>query len=287
MTRSSRDEHVFVKGLGQNPCVPAITIDDPSDPRVADYVGLKDAELREAVEGRLGIFIAEGTNVLRRLLTSAYPVRSVLVTPEQHRRLASELAAIGAPVFVAGRDVIAAVAGFDLHRGVVAAAERRPDPGLAAVLRGARTVVVLEALNDQENLGAIIRSARALGADGLVLDPRCADPFYRRVVRVSMGEVLFLPTTRVDDWAGGLAALRDAGFALCALTPASDAVSIFEWQPPARTALLVGAEGPGLSAAAQAAADVRLRIPIRADVDSLNVGHALAVALAFSACGRV
>ena len=272
---------MFVKGIGKNPRVQAIEIDDPGDPRVADYVGLRDADLREGVEASLGIFIAEGTNVIRRLFASSYRVRSVLVTPQKHVRLAAELDPLDAPVYIASRDVMAAVAGFDIHRGVVAAADRRADPGLDALLRDARTVVVLEGLNDQENLGAIVRSARGLGADALVLDPRCADPFYRRVIRVSMGEVLFLPITRVDSWPAGLEAIRAAGFTIAAMTPGDEAVSLFEWQPPTRVALLLGAEGAGLSSSALGRADVRLRIPIRVDVDSLNVGHAAAVALAF------
>ena len=168
----------------------------------------------------------------------------------------------------------------------MAAADRRADPGIEAVLRDARTVVVLEGLNDQENLGAIIRSARGLGADALVLDPRCAEPYYRRVIRVSMGEVLFLPITRVDGWPAGLEAVRAAGFTVAAMTPDDGAVSLFEWRPPARVALLLGSEGPGLSPAALERADVQLRIPIRADVDSLNVGHAAAVALAFVSARR-
>ncbi|MGD9704156.1 MAG: TrmH family RNA methyltransferase [Acidimicrobiia bacterium] len=264
----------------------AIEIDDPSDERIADYVGLRDADLREEVEDRRGIFIAEGTNVIRRLFASPYRVRSVLVTPRKYERLSAELDPLDAPVYVASREVMAAVAGFDIHRGVVAAAERRADPGVVEVLRGARTVVVLEGLNDQENLGAIIRSARALDADALVLDPRCADPFYRRVIRVSMGELLFLPVTRLPSWPAGLDAIHSAGFAVAALTPGDDAVSLFDWRAPERVALLLGAEGPGLSAAALARADVRIRIPIRDDVDSLNVGHAAAVALAFVSSGR-
>ena len=277
---------MFVKGIGKNPRVRAIEIDDPRDPRVADYVGLRDADLREGIEASLGIFIAEGTNVIRRLFASSYRVRSVLVTPQKYVRLAAELEPLGAPVYIASRDVMAAVAGFDIHRGVVAAADRRADPGIDAVLRDARTVVVLEGLNDQENLGALIRSARGLGADALVLDPRCADPFYRRVIRVSMGEVLFLPVTRVDGWPAGLEAVRTAGFPVAAMTPGDGAESLFEWQPPERVALLFGSEGPGLSPAALTHADVRLRIPIRVDVDSLNVGHAAAVALAFVSSRR-
>jgi len=271
---------------GKNLGVQPRTIESPADPRIADYVGLRDADLRARTELEQGIFIAEGTNVVRRLLSSGLRVRSVLVTPRRHAQLAAELDRIDAPVYVAARPILEAVAGFDLHRGVVAAAERPVAPSLAATLSTARTVVVLEALNDRENLGAIARSTRALGGDALLLDPQCADPFYRRVVRVSMGEVLFLPIVRLAPWPGALEAVRAAGFTVAALTPAAEAVSLYEWSPPERVALLVGAEGPGLSSSAQSSADVRLRIPIRADVDSLNVGHALAIALAFVSAGR-
>ena len=262
-----------------------IEITEADDPRIADYVGLRDADLRADLEGRERIFIVEGVNALHRLLATPLHTRSVLVTPKQHARLTGVLDGLAAPVYVAARDVLAGIAGFDLHRGVVASADRPDDPGLDDILVGAATVVALESLNDQENLGAIARSARALGADALVLDPTCADPYYRRVVRVSMGEVLHLPVTRVDDWATGLQRMTAAGFCLAALTPAGE-TSLFDWRPPERVALLLGAEGPGLSAAALAAADVRVRIPIRADVDSLNVGHAAAVALAVVSAAR-
>ena len=263
----------------------AIEISEPDDPRIADYVGLRDADLRADLEGRERIFIVEGTNALRRLLAAPLRTRSVLVTPKQHARLSALLDGLGAPVYVASREVLTGVAGFDLHRGVVACADRPDDPGLDAILGPSATVVALEALNDQENLGAIARSGRALGADALVLDPTCADPYYRRVVRVSMGEVLHLPVTRVGDWTDGLRRMAGAGFCLAALTPAGD-TSLFDWRPPDRVAVLLGAEGPGLSPEALAAADVRLRIPIRADVDSLNVGHAAAVALAYVSAAR-
>lgn len=266
--------------------VQAETIDDPSDPRIADYVGLRDPDLRARVESEAGIFIAEGTNVLRRLLASPHHTRSVLVTPTQHARLREELDGITAPVFVAERRVLEAVTGFDLHRGVVASADRPPPAALHRTLAGSTTVLVLEGLNDQENLGAIARTARALGVDALLLDPRCADPFYRRVIRVSMGEILFLPVVRLEPWPGQIEAIRAAGFTIAALTPAPRATSLYEWGPPAKVALLLGAEGPGLSPAALAAADVLVRIPMHVDVDSLNVGHAAAVALGFVSAAR-
>lgn len=261
-----------------------IPIDDPTDPRVADYVGMRDPELRRATEARDGIFLAEGLNVLRRLVTSRYPIRSVLLSRSQYERLAAELSAAlpaATPVYVAGPDVLAAIAGFDLHRGVVASAERGPGIDLDELLARGGPLVGLEALTDHENLGAIARSARALGAKGLLLDDRCADPLYRRAVRVSMGEMLHLPWCRVGSMVAAIDDVRRAGWTVGALTPAAGSVSAHDWSPdPTRTLLLFGSEGPGLTAATIAAADVAVRIPIDASVDSLNVGHAVAVCLA-------
>jgi len=177
--------------------------------------------------------------------------------------------------------VLAAVTGFDVHRGVLALAGRLAPTTPGDLVAGARTIVVLEGLNDQENLGAIARSARALGIDGLLLDPTCGDPLYRRCVRVSMGEVLHLPFARIDDWPSGLwPVLEAAGFECIALTPAGDAESISTVQRAAgdRVAIVLGAEGPGLSSALLAGAVRRVRIPITSDVDSINVGHAAAIA---------
>ena len=182
--------------------------------------------------------------------------------------------------------MLAATVGFDLHRGAVAAADRRPLPTLDDVVAGARTLAVLEGLNDPENLGAVARSARAFGIGGLVLDPRCLDPYYRRTVRVSMGEVLFLPIARAAAWPADLAVLHRAGFETWALTPDPTAEPLWSLDVPARVAVMLGAEGPGLSAAARAAATRRVRIPIAAGVDSLNVGHAAAVAFAHLARSR-
>ena len=184
------------------------------------------------------------------------------------------------PSTCASREILAATVGFNLHRGAVAAADRRPLPGLGDVLAGARLVVVLEGLNDAENLGAIARSARALGVDAALLDPTCIDPYYRRIVRVSMGEVLLLPVARAQRWPDDLDAIRRAGFGLWALTPDRAAADLWSLDVPDRVALLLGSEGPGLSDAALAAADRQVRIPIDAAVDSLNVGHAAAIAFA-------
>jgi tRNA G18 (ribose-2'-O)-methylase SpoU len=260
------------------------TIADAGDPRLAPYSGLTDAEHRRRLEGRTGTFVVEGVTAIRRAATSPYPIRSVLVTPAKAAALAATLDPLDVEVFVATAETMTAAAGFDIHRGAVAVAARRPLPTVAAVAAGTRTVVVLEGINDHENLGAIARSAAALGGDALVLDPTCADPLYRRCVRVSMGEILHLPFARAERWPGAIDDLRAAGFSVVALTPAPDADDIdavaarcaHEGAP---LALLLGAEGPGLSQAAVAAADHRARIPLRPGPDSLNVGHAAAIAL--------
>lgn len=263
-----------------------IAITSGEDPRLADYVGLRDPQHRRMLEGN-EFFIAEGINVIERLLQSPYELRSVLVTRQRYERMEPQLSHVACPVFVASRDVLAQVAGFDLHRGAVASAHRGTAPALESVLRDSQTIAVLEGLNDPENLGAIARSARALGVDALLLDPTCADPFYRRTVRVSMGEILFLPVVRSQDWSTDLQRLAEADFRMLALTPEATAISIHEIARTAhdRIALLLGAEGPGLSPRTLARSE-RVRIPLRTDADSLNVGHAAAIAFALLATPR-
>lgn len=261
-----------------------IPVDDPSDPRLADYVALADPIERRRLE-RDDVFIAEGVTAIERLLDSGHVVRSVLVTPQVQARLADRLAAVPAPVYVAPRAVLVATVGFDFHRGAVAAAARRPLPSVDEVLAGGHRIAVLEGLNDPENVGAIARSARALGIDGLLLDPTCIDPYYRRTIRVSMGEVLHLRVARAPAWPADLARLRAHHYETWALTPAPDAVDLFDVAIPERVAVLLGAEGDGLSVAALAAADRRVRIPMVPGADSLNVGHAAAVAFARIASG--
>jgi len=252
-----------------------VVITDPADSRVDAYRALR---ARESAE----VMWAEGPTVVERLLATSLGVRSLLLTPAAHARLLDRcgalLAAKGADIWVAEQAVVNAIVDFDLHRGAIAVAERPTFGTLDTVISGARRLVVLEGVNDHENIGAIARTARALGADGMLLDPTCTDPFYRRSVRVSMGEVLHLPIARAPMDAIA-AALDAAGVAVWALTPRADAADITSLAPPARLALLLGAEGPGLSAEALARHSP-VRIPIRDEVDSLNVGHAVAAALA-------
>lgn len=254
-------------------------VEDHDDPRIADYVALADPAARRRRE-RDELFIAEGLVAVARLLESGHTVRSILVSVNKLDRLTELLAGRDVRVFVAESDVVEATVGFNLHRGVVASAARRPLPTLDEVLARARRVVVLEGLNDPENLGLVARTARAFDVDALVLDPTCIDPYYRRVVRVSMGEVLLVDVARSTTWPAALDDITAAGFESWAMTPAADATDIWTLDVPERLAVVLGAEGPGLTAAAIDHAQRRVRIPISREVDSLNVGHAAAVALA-------
>jgi len=265
-----------------------IAVDDAGDGRLDDYRSLNDQAFRRRYEGD-ELFIVEGFVAIDRLFESGHVVRSVLLAPSRVERFAHQaaaLAAAGVPVYVAERGVIAGVVGFDLHRGVIACAERRTLRGLDELLERPRRIAVLEGLNDNENLGAIARAAKAFGIGGLLIDPTCTDPYSRRTVRVSMGEVLTLPVARAapDAWPEVLAEVRAAGFEVWAMTPDASAEDLWTTEVPDRVAVLLGAEGPGLTRSALGAADRQIRIPISADVDSLNVGQAAAVA--FAALGR-
>jgi tRNA G18 (ribose-2'-O)-methylase SpoU len=257
-------------------------VERSDDPRLADYVALNDQRWRRAIEGD-ELFIAEGLVAIERLVESGHTVRSVLLAPSRVERFAPlmpALAAAGTSVYVAPREVIAEVVGFDLHRGAVAAAARRPLPSVDDVIGRATRVALLEGLNDPENLGAIARSAGAFGIEGLVIDATCTDPYSRRTVRVSMGAVLSLPVARADDWPATLARLGVGGYESWAMTPEPSADDLWSLAVPQRVAVLLGAEGPGLRPSTLAAATRRVRIPIAPPVDSLNVGHAAAVVFA-------
>ena len=261
-----------------------VVITDPDDPRVADFRNLKAGDRPEGAPRWSGPVIVEGVPAVERLLASPYRVRAVFGVP-------GRVAALDIPddvaVYEADKWVVSEVIGFRLTRGVLASADRRAPADLDVLLAGPdpsapRRLAVLEALNDAENLGSIARSALALGIDGLLLDPRCADPFYRRSVRVSMGHILSLPFAVLSDWPRDLDRLHAAGYTTVALTPAADAVDLASIDPAAnpRTAVLLGAEGPGLTPEAQAAVRVRAKIPMREGVDSLGVAAAAAIAVA-------
>jgi len=261
-----------------------IPVDDPADPRVSDYVGLKDGQRRRRRRPRRGgdggFFIAESAVVVRRLLRSPYQLRSLLVSDNGLVGLGADLDLTDAPVYLATPAVVAEICGFAFHRGVMAAADRRPLPDLATLVAGVELIVVTESVNDNENLGALFRNAAAFGAGAVVLDPTSADPLYRRSIRVSAGHVLAVPFTRVADWPASIGELQRLGFEVLALTPereGSRPLDSVRRRP--RQALMVGAEGSGLSEQALAAADRRVRIPLMAGVDSLNVATAVAIAL--------
>ena len=272
----------------------AAPITFPDDPRLADYRHLKDRQLN-AESAR---FVAESERVVRRLLGSGLRVCSVLVTPTRLAAMADVLSGEQPfPVYVGGQEVIDAIAGFHVHRGCLAIGERPTssmpghpltsarmdaglDPKMTAIPTDARLLVAVEDLVDADNLGAIVRNAAAFGADALLLSPRAADPFYRKAIRVSLGSVFLLPIIRLTDWPGDLIALRRArGLSIVGAVVAPDAIPLHQLVPPARTLLLLGAEGPGLSPAAVAACDHRVTIPMAPAADSLNVATAGAVFL--------
>lgn len=257
-----------------------ITVEDPDDPRLADFTGLTDVELRRRREPAEGLFIAEGEKVIRRALQAGYPMRSMLLSAKWAEIMRDVIEGADAPVHLVTPELAEQVTGYHVHRGALASMGRRPLPGPQTLLADARRVVIMEAVNDHTNIGAIFRSAAALGMDGVLLSPSCADPLYRRSVKVSMGAVFSVPYARLDSWPHDLESVRQAGFTLLALTPDEEARPLDDVAPHrlSRAALLLGAEGDGLSARALRAADERVRIPMAHGVDSLNVGAAAAVA---------
>lgn len=257
---------------------PVVTVTALDDPRLADYRDLRDVTLRKSLEAEHGLFVAEGEKVIRRALRAGYRPRSALMAPRWVDSLSDVLVDVDAPVYVADESVVEAVSGFHVHRGALASFERTALPSVPDVLDGARRVLVLEDVNDHTNVGAIFRNAAAFGIDAVLLSPRCADPLYRRSIKVAMGAVFAVAWTRVADWAGFPSELRSHAFQVLALTPANDAVDIAAVDFGERVALLVGSEGHGLSDRWLAGADVRVRIPITAQVDSVNVAAATAVA---------
>lgn len=246
---------------------------DPADPRVADFAGLRD-HWREA---RDDYFVAEGPLVVGELLRSSYRVRSVLVSERALPRL--DLAAVPVPVCVASAEVVDAICGFDFHRGVLASADRTALPDARHVAASTDFLLVVEAVNDHENTGALFRNAAAFGVGGVVLDRTTCDPLYRRSIRVSMGHVLHVPFARAEPWLPFLRELQEDGYDVAALSPAPDAADLRDAPRAERQAVLVGAEGTGLRPATVAAASRRVRIAMAPGVDSLNVATAAAVAL--------
>jgi tRNA G18 (ribose-2'-O)-methylase SpoU len=258
-----------------------VPVDDPADPRLVPFTHLTDEKLRrrrEAPGGDLaGLFMCEGAAVTRRALETGHRAHSVLVVEDLVRYLPAELPD-DVPIYVGPSAVVESVTGYAFHRGFVAAFHRPPLPHHDTVIAPARRLLVCENVTNPTNLGVIVRSCAALGIDGMLLDPTSCDPLYRRVVRVSMGSVFAFPHARLPRLPGGLDPVVDAGFRLVGLTPDPGAERIGVVDPAPPLALVLGAEGPGLSASTSARLDHLVRIPMRQGIDSLNVGAAAAIA---------
>jgi tRNA G18 (ribose-2'-O)-methylase SpoU len=258
-----------------------VAVSDPDDPALADYRDLTDIALRRRTEPADGLYLAESAKVITRALAAGHRPRSVFLQRKWLAEVAPLLEDHDVPVYLGEPELLAQVAGFVMHRGAIAAMHRPELPDVDDLLRDARVVVVLEDIVDHTNVGAIFRAVAGLGADAVLITPRCADPLYRRSVRVSMGTVLQVPWTRLEEWPDGAQRLRAAGFTVAALALDERAVDLAEFaaRPPDRVALVLGAEGDGLSAAALGVADTVITIPMEHGVDSLNVAAAAAVAL--------
>lgn len=258
-----------------------VDVDDPADPRLDDFRDLNSVDRRPDLPSGKGLVIAEGVLVAQRMLASRFTPRAFLGTDRRLTELSDDLVASEAPYYRASAEVMAEVVGFHLNRGVLASASRAPELSVAEVLDGARTVAVLEGVNDHENLGSIFRNAAGLSVDAVVFGAGCADPLYRRAVRVSMGHALLVPYARASSWPGDLKVLQDNNFRLIAMTPGAGSVplaqAVGEFSDD-KVAVLVGAEGPGLTEHTMRACDVRARIPMSRGTDSLNVATAAALA---------
>lgn len=256
-------------------------VTDPADPRLDDFRDLNSVDRRPDLPSGKGLVIAEGVLVAQRMLASRFSPRAFLGTDRRLRELSDDLAGCGVPYYRASAEVMAEVVGFHLNRGVLAAAPRPAELSVSEVLRGARTVAVLEGVNDHENLGSIFRNAAGLDVDAVVFGAGCADPLYRRAVRVSMGHALLVPYARAQSWPGDLKLMQDNGFHLIAMTPGEGSVPLADALAPLagqKVGVLVGAEGPGLTEHTMRACEVRARIPMSRGTDSLNVATAAALA---------
>jgi tRNA G18 (ribose-2'-O)-methylase SpoU len=259
---------------------PVVEIDDPDDPRLVDYRSLTDVALRSSIEAPHGLFIAEGAHVIERARAAGYSLRSALMTPDWLERTSPVLADSDAPIYLGSDATLRALTGFHVHRGALASVQRLPLRTLDEVVGSALRLAVVEDIVNHTNLGAIFRTAAALGIDGVVISPRAADPLYRRSVRVSMGAVFTVPYARAERWPDVVDDLRAAGIRTLALTPADGAVDLGELKvgTAERVAIVVGTEGDGLSKDVVARCDAAVRIPMSAGIDSLNVATAAGIA---------
>ena len=261
-----------------------IAITDHADPRLEDYVSLTDVALRRRAEPERGLYIAESEKVIRRALTAGHQPRSFLMAQRWLADLADvvgDAEAQGIPVFVGEHDVIQRLTGFHLHRGALASMQRPRLPDVAGLVVGARRVMVLEDIVDHTNVGAIFRSAAGLGVDAVLVTPRCADPLYRRSIRVSMGTVFQVPWTRIDPWPGGVDVLRQLGLTVAAMALSEDAVTLDEFaaHPPERIAMVLGTEGDGIGARTEAAATLSESTPPAMGMRTVTSAAASAVAM--------
>ena len=257
-----------------------VQLSDPADPRVADYTSLTDVSLRRKLEPERGLYLAESSKVLRRALDAGHRPRSFFMAEKWVDGLRDVLEAHDVPVYVGTDEVLEQITGFHLHRGAMAAMHRPAPLPLESVLASARRVAILEDIVDHTNVGAIFRSAAALDVDAVLVTPRCADPLYRRAVRVSMGTVFQVPWVRLEHWTADLQRVKDAGFLTAALALSEDAVTVdaLAAEQPEKLALILGTEGQGLGAATLHHAARHVVIPMSHGVDSLNVAAASAVA---------
>jgi tRNA G18 (ribose-2'-O)-methylase SpoU len=268
-----------------------IHIDEATDLRISDYTGLTDVARRSKHEPSLGIYIAESETVIRIAVGAGHQVKSLLMAERWIEPLSDLLPVIGAdesgdiPLYVADTALLEEITGFNVHRGALAAISRPALPTLDALLDSieglaAPRIAILDGLVNHTNVGAIFRSAAALGADAVLISPTCADPFYRRSVRVSMGTVFQVPWTRIDSWGQVGEALKARGYDIAglALDERSRDIESYAAEAPARLALVLGTEGTGISSEARGICDALVEIPMRGGVDSLNVAAASAVA---------
>lgn len=258
-----------------------LTVTDADDPRLDDFRGLTDTALRAVAEPAGGLYIAESAKVIERAVRAGHRPRAVMVQRRWVEGVREMMGGLDVPVYVVPDEVAEAVTGFAVHRGALASMHRPALLSVADVVAGARTVLILEGIGDHTNIGAAFRAAAGLGADAVLVSPRCADPLYRRSVRVSMGTVFQVPWTRISSWSGAVTDLHAAGVELVALALRDDAITLDDYvaERPARVALMMGSEGEGLSDEALGSADRIVTIPMSGGVDSLNVAAAAAVAL--------